>query len=78
MTSILMATAIAVVGTLLDSGLMALVTARIERRKNEALEGQQVRQRLRKTALRFANTGRTPGCLATGTTDAGALRPAPL
>ncbi|WP_437111914.1 hypothetical protein [Streptomyces sp. enrichment culture] len=44
MTSTLMTTAIAVVGTLLGSGLTALVTARIERRRNEALERQQVRQ----------------------------------
>ncbi|MFE8012301.1 hypothetical protein ACFU3O_06095 [Streptomyces antibioticus] len=44
MTSTLMTTALAIVGTLLGSGLTALVTARIERRKNEALERQQIRQ----------------------------------
>ncbi|MFE6665117.1 hypothetical protein ACFVFH_16355 [Streptomyces sp. NPDC057697] len=44
MTSTLMTTAIAIVGTLLGSGLTAFVTARIERRKNEALERQQIRQ----------------------------------
>ncbi|MBO7936587.1 hypothetical protein JTP77_011640 [Streptomyces sp. S9] len=38
MTSTLMTTALAIVGTLLGSALTALVTARIERRKNEALE----------------------------------------
>ncbi|MEV5688827.1 hypothetical protein AB0L68_37585 [Streptomyces sp. NPDC052164] len=44
MTSTWMTTAIAIVGTLLGSGLTAFVTARIERRKNEALEKQQIRQ----------------------------------
>lgn len=39
-----MTTAIAIVGTLLGSGLTAFVTARTERRKNEALERQQIRQ----------------------------------
>lgn len=39
-----MTTAIAIVGTLLGSGLTAFVTARVERRKNEALERQQIRQ----------------------------------
>ncbi|MER5281097.1 hypothetical protein ABT025_35955 [Streptomyces sp. NPDC002809] len=44
MTSTLMTTAIAIFGTLLGSGLTAFVAARIERRKNEALERQQIRQ----------------------------------
>ncbi|MFI9604773.1 hypothetical protein ACIHCX_33860 [Streptomyces sp. NPDC052043] len=44
MTSTWMTTAIAIVGTLLGSGLTAFVTARTERRKNEALERQQIRQ----------------------------------
>ncbi|MEV7444598.1 hypothetical protein AB0O22_26290 [Streptomyces sp. NPDC091204] len=39
-----MTTAIAIVGTLLGSGLTAFVSARTERRKNEALERQQIRQ----------------------------------
>ncbi|HSA50531.1 MAG TPA: hypothetical protein VLH10_10520, partial [Yinghuangia sp.] len=39
-----MTTAIAIVGTLLGSGLTAFVTARTERRNNEALERQQIRQ----------------------------------
>ncbi|MGW2182957.1 hypothetical protein ACWCXX_33805 [Streptomyces sp. NPDC001732] len=39
-----MTTAIAIVGTLLGSGLTAFMTARIERRRNEALERQQIRQ----------------------------------
>ncbi|MFB7208732.1 hypothetical protein [Streptomyces sp. NPDC056255] len=44
MTSTWMNTAIAIVGTLLGSGLTALVTARSERRKNEVLERQQIRR----------------------------------
>ncbi|MEU4272923.1 hypothetical protein [Streptomyces sp. NPDC026092] len=44
MTSTWMTTAIAIVGTLLGSALTAFVTDRIERRKNEALERQQIRQ----------------------------------
>lgn len=39
-----MTTAIAVGGTLLGSGLTALAAARTERRKDEALRQQQLRQ----------------------------------
>ncbi|MFD7619433.1 hypothetical protein [Streptomyces sp. NPDC059802] len=39
-----MTTVIAIVGTLMGSGLTAFVTARTERRKDEALERQQIRQ----------------------------------
>ncbi|MEV5856912.1 hypothetical protein [Streptomyces anulatus] len=54
MTSTWMTTAIAIVGTLLGSALTAFVTARTERRKNEALERQQIRQEAAqdRTALR--------------------------
>ena len=44
MASTLMTTAIGIVGTLMGSGLTAFVTARTERRKDEALERQQIRQ----------------------------------
>ncbi|MFF1920547.1 hypothetical protein ACFVW8_08210 [Streptomyces sp. NPDC058221] len=44
MESTWMTTGIAVGGTLLGSGLTALVTARTERRKDESLQRQQIRQ----------------------------------
>ncbi|MGW2883074.1 hypothetical protein ACWDBP_44325 [Streptomyces sp. NPDC001233] len=44
MASSLITTVIAICGTLLGSGLTALTAARTERRKNEALERQQIRE----------------------------------
>lgn len=44
MASSLITTVIAIFGTLLGSGLTAFVTAQTERRRNEALEQQQIRE----------------------------------
>lgn len=56
-----MTTVIAIVGTLLGSGLTALVTARIERRKMRLWNGSRYAKRSRKIALRLVNYGSGTG-----------------